>query len=120
MYTIGRTFTFSPASLPDGYQKTGWISNTFAVEVILRSEQLEPPGLVADFTELAVLGGYLDAGLAQPSTALAEMSSTYEHLARHLFAWCVENLPLPLPELLTEVRVSGTPTAWASYHRPSS
>lgn len=117
-YTIGRTFICSSSALPEVFRRAGWVSSTIAVEVILRSERLAPPGFVANFAELAALGDYLDSGLDPESlSGLVVERPTYEHLARHLFAWCVENLPPPLPEHLAEVRVAATPAAWASYRR---
>lgn len=86
-----------------------------AVEVIFQSEELQRSGVIVELGELDSIVGYLDGGLNWLINRVIEAPVTNERLARHLFAWCLENLSPRVRDCLSEVRVSETPLAWASY-----
>lgn len=119
MYFSGTTFTFdleNEASDVSDQQAIGRPrTSSLTVEIVFKSEYLTPSGEVASVGDLAALGTYLDGDLDSHVNEAFDLPLTEARLARHLFAWCMENLPTPLSESLSEVRVSATPRAWASY-----
>jgi len=75
-----------------------------------------PPGVVSDFADLAPVQDYLRTGLdLRVLPEALGRAPTLEHLARHLFGWCMENLPVSTQGHLVEVRISQPPTVWAAY-----
>ena len=118
MYSAGKAFTVEAAlsTRSDARSERAGAIAPWTVEVTLRSHHLRSPGLVSDFADLAPVRDYLRTGLdlgALPE-ALGR-APTLEHLARHLFGWCMENLPPSVRDHLAEVRVSQPPAMWAAY-----
>ena len=120
MYSIGRAFTLDAVAADrsgSGSERTGPVA-PWIVEVVLRSDHLQSPGLVSDFADLTAVGEYLHTGLDLNAVPDAVgRAPTLERLARHLFAWCAENLPPSVRDCLAEVRISQPPALWAAYAR---
>ncbi|HEY6797078.1 MAG TPA: 6-carboxytetrahydropterin synthase [Kineosporiaceae bacterium] len=120
-YLIGKTFSFSAShSLPDlpvGHQCARLHGHNYRVEVVLRAEDLSPPGFVTDFADLSPFKTYLQATLDHRHlNDVLPAAPTSENLAAHLAAWFIENLQPALRPRLATVRVQETDSTWAEYH----
>lgn len=124
MYRIGKMF--SPVSaahrLPDlgpDHKCSRLHGHNYAVEVVIASEELQEPGLVVDFADLALVGEYLHTALDHRYlNDVLPVAPTSENFARHVFDWCDGHLALPDGVVIEAVRVSETPSTWAEY-RPT-
>jgi 6-pyruvoyltetrahydropterin/6-carboxytetrahydropterin synthase len=125
VYRISKAFAGIEAAhrlegLPDGHKCSRLHGHSYTVEVIVAAQDLTGPGFVVDFAELAPLGDYLKQ--AADHRLLNEVFSfqpTSENLARHLFGWCRDSIPLPDGARFESVRVSETAATWAEY-RPET
>lgn len=121
MYRISKKFTGIEAAhrldeLPDGHKCSRLHGHSYTVEVTVTAGNLTSPGFVVDFAELAPLGDYLKK--AADHRVLNEVfgfQPTSENLARHLYDWCQDNIPLPGGARIESVRVSETAATWAEY-----
>lgn len=121
VYRISKKFTGIEAAhhldgLPDGHKCSRLHGHSYAVEVTVTAQHLTGPGFVVDFAGLAPLGDYLKK--AADHRVLNETFSfqpTSENLARHLYDWCQDNIPLPSGARIESVRVSETAATWAEY-----
>lgn len=124
MYRIGKKFSFEAAhhlpGLPAGHKCSRLHGHSYTAEVIVAAEQLTGPGFVADFADLGPLRGYLAGELDHRDlNEVLDFEPTSENLARHLYGWCRDNIPLPGTARIEAVRVSETASAWAEY-RPGA
>ena len=124
VYRIGKAFSFEAAhhlpSLPGTHKCSRPHGHSYTVEVTVAATELTGPGFAADFADLAPLRGYLARALDhQDLNQVLDIEPTSENLARHLFSWCQDNIPLPGPARIEAVRVSETASAWAEY-RPGA
>jgi 6-pyruvoyltetrahydropterin/6-carboxytetrahydropterin synthase len=99
-YCIGDgNFSFAAAhhltDLPDAENKAGRPhGHTFTVEVELTDTELRAPGFVADYAELAPVGGYLRRELDHRDlNALFTFDTTTDALAQHITAWFLAHMP---------------------------
>jgi len=117
-YTIARRFSFAAAhhlnGLPAGHKCARLHGHTYTVEVLLTASELDDAGFVADFGDLDVLKGYLDAELDHRDLNEAlPVQPSCENIARHLYGWCRDNTAHG--HLVSAVRVSESPATWAEY-----
>jgi 6-pyruvoyltetrahydropterin/6-carboxytetrahydropterin synthase len=124
VYRIGKEFSFEAAhhlpSLPDGHKCSRPHGHSYTVEVTVTAAELTGPGFATDFADLSPLGGYLARELDhQDLNQMLDFEPTSENIARHLFGWCQDNIPLPGTARVDAVRVSETRSAWAEY-RPGA
>lgn len=115
MYTISKQFHFSASHrlerLPPEHPCARLHGHNYVVEVVLQSETLDECGFVVDYTDLGVLGRYIDEHLDHRHlNDVLDVPTTAEHLARHLFDFCRQHWPETVA-----VRVSETPKTWATY-----
>ena len=125
MYRIRKAFTGIEAAhqltgLPAGHKCSRLHGHSYAVEVTVTAQTLTEPGFVVDFARLAPLGDYLkSAADHQVLNEAFGFPPTSENLARHLYDWCQDNIPLPDGARFESVRVSETAATWAEY-RPEA
>ncbi|TMR95648.1 6-carboxytetrahydropterin synthase QueD [Nonomuraea basaltis] len=119
-FRIGKRFTFEAAhqlsGLPEGHKCGRLHGHSYAVEVVLSATELSEPGFVADFADLDPVKRHLAERYDhQVLNATIDVEPTSENIARVLFKWCAENVPLPATAAIEAVRVSETPATWAEY-----
>jgi 6-pyruvoyltetrahydropterin/6-carboxytetrahydropterin synthase len=119
-FRIAKRFTFEAAhqlaGLPEGHKCGRLHGHSYTVEVVVTATELTGPGFVADFADLAPAKQHLAERFDHHAlNASLDVEPTSENLARCLFEWCAENLPLPTTAALEAVRVSETPATWAEY-----
>jgi 6-pyruvoyltetrahydropterin/6-carboxytetrahydropterin synthase len=124
VYRIGKAFSFEAAhhlpGLPAEHKCSRPHGHSYTVEVTVTAAELTGPGFVTDFADLAPLGRYLGSTLDhQDLNKVLVIAPTSENLARHLFGWCQDNIPLPPGTGIEAVRVSETASSWAEY-RPGA
>lgn len=124
MYRISKRFSFEAAhflrGLPEGHPCSRVHGHSYTIEVFLVAEHLTGPGFVVDFRELAALKKHVDQHLDHTTlNDVVEVEPTSENLAKVLFDWCAENLPLPASAAVEAVRVAETASTWAEY-RPAN
>ncbi|MEU7982885.1 6-carboxytetrahydropterin synthase QueD [Micromonospora sp. NPDC049081] len=124
-YRIGKSFKFEAAhrlgDLPEHHKCARVHGHSYAVEVTLVAQVLSGPGFVVDFAELEPVKQYLaDAFDHRLVNDVVTVEPTSENLARLIFDWCAENLPLPDGVHVEAVRVSETATSWAEFRIPVS
>ncbi len=80
---------------------------------------LQPPGFVLDFADLAPLEAWLketfDHRLLNDVLGADGPAPTSENLARYIYDWAADNLPLPQGAYIERVRISETARTWAEY-----
>ena len=123
-HTIGKRFTFEAGhrlgGLPAGHKCARPHGHSYTVEVIVTAGELTGPGFVTDFADLDPLKRHLaEAYDHRMLNDVIDAEPTSENLARHLFDWCRDNIPLPGTARIEAVRVSETASAWAEY-RPGA
>lgn len=123
VYRIGKSFGFEAAhrlgQLPEHHKCARVHGHSYAVEVTLVGQALSGPGFVVDFAELASVKQYLaDTFDHQLINDVVAVEPTSENLARLIFNWCSEKLPLPDGVCVEAVKVSETATSWAEYRMP--
>lgn len=116
-YTISKEFAFSAShilsGLPPDHPCSRLHGHNYRVEVVLAVPHLSPVGFIRDYRALDPFKRFLnDTFDHQHLNDLLDVNPTAEHLAAYLFAWCAERWPETVA-----VRVSETPTTWASYYR---
>jgi 6-pyruvoyltetrahydropterin/6-carboxytetrahydropterin synthase len=124
VYRIGKAFSFEAAhhlpGLPAAHKCSRPHGHSYTVEVIVAAGELTSPGFVADFADLGPLRDHLAAELDHRDlNEVLDIEPTSENLARHLYEWCRDNIPLPRAARVEAVRVSETAPAWAEY-RPGA
>jgi 6-pyruvoyltetrahydropterin/6-carboxytetrahydropterin synthase len=124
VYRIVKAFTFEAAhhlpGLPAEHKCSRPHGHSYSVEVTVAAQELTGAGFVADFADLAPFRNHLARTLDhQYLNRVLDFAPTSEHLARHLFGWCRDNIPLPPGAGIEAVRVSETPSTWAEY-RPGA
>ena len=117
-FTIAKRYSFAAAhhldGLPAGHKCARTHGHTYTAEIRMTAGELDPAGFVADFAELDLLKGYIDAELDhQDLNKQLPVQPSCENIARHLYGWCRDNLEHG--HLLTAVRVSESPASWAEY-----
>jgi 6-pyruvoyltetrahydropterin/6-carboxytetrahydropterin synthase len=124
VYRIGKTFSFEAAhhlpTLPDGHKCSRPHGHSYTVEVTVTAGELTGPGFAADFADLAPVRAHLALRFDhQDLNQVLATEPTSENMARHLFEWCKDNVPLPGSARMESVRVSETASTWAEY-RPGA
>lgn len=124
VYRIGKTFPFEAAhhlpTLPADHKCSRPHGHSYTVEVTVTAGELTGPGFAADFADLAPLRANLALRFDhQNLNQVLDTEPTSENLARHLFEWCKDNVPLPGSARVESVRVSETASTWAEY-RPGA
>lgn len=119
-YRIGKKFTFAAAhrlpGLPPDHKCSRLHGHSYTVEVVLTSEQLEPPGFVTDFGDLEPFGNYIDDTLDHRDlNQVLDVAPTSEAIAKHLAEWYVNYLEPLVSGRLMSVRVWESPTSWAEF-----
>jgi 6-pyruvoyltetrahydropterin/6-carboxytetrahydropterin synthase len=113
MYRISKEFTFEAEHhlVPPYEGKCARThGHSYTVEVVMRAEDLNPCGMVMDFTDLSPLKHYIDQRLDHTSLNETIEQPTAENIARHIFDW------LKGAEFWPErVRVQETAKCWAEY-----
>ncbi|MEV4706743.1 6-carboxytetrahydropterin synthase QueD [Actinoplanes sp. NPDC049316] len=122
-YRIGKSFTFEAAhrlgELPEHHKCARLHGHSYAVEVTLVAQALSGPGFIVDFAELEPVKQYLtDTFDHRLINDVVTVEPTSENLARLIFDWCAEKLPLPDGACVEAVKVSETATSWAEYRIP--
>jgi hypothetical protein len=107
MYTRGQSFLIE-MNCPE-------VSGDLTIEVVFGSDMLTETGKVANSDDIASLIDYLRNSASAILHRAIDGAVTEERIARHLNAWCQENLGPQLRECLIEVRVSEQSTTWAAY-----
>ncbi|PZG44541.1 6-carboxytetrahydropterin synthase QueD [Spongiactinospora gelatinilytica] len=117
MYVIAKRFAFSASHrldlLPEGHPCRRDHGHNYVVEIRLTAQELDPYGFVADFSELTPVRDHLADTYDHRCLNDVLEQPTCERLARRLYRWCSDNLPVA--HLLRAVRVSETPSTWAEY-----
>ena len=115
MYQIRKQFAFSAShqltGLPDDHQCARLHGHNYIVEIVLESLILNEVGFVRDFGELKAIKDWLDEMFDHKHlNDVLLFNPTSECLAEFIYAhWYSKFLGLK------EVRVSETPTSWASF-----
>lgn len=120
MYRICKRFGFEAAhhvpGLPASHKCARPHGHSYTVDVSLIAGELAEIGFVVDFAELSVVGRYLQASFDHRDlNEVLDVPPTSENLARLIFLWCTENLPLPPGVSVDAVRVSETTSTYAEY-----
>lgn len=120
VYRIGKTFSFEAGhhlpGLPAGHKCSRPHGHSYTVEVTVTADQLAGPGFVTDFADLAPLREHLAGRLDhQDLNCVLDFPPTSENLARHLYEWCRDHIPLRPAARIEAVRVSETASTWAEY-----
>lgn len=113
MYTISKEFSFEAAhrlpQLPLTHKCSRHHGHSYRVQVVLRSDKLNPYGFVVDYGELSPLKEYIANELDHRDlNRVFQFAPTAENLAKHLFFWCAAHWPQTL-----KVGVSETANTWA-------
>ncbi len=117
--SIGKSFTFEAShqlhGLPAGHKCSRLHGHSYTVTIELTADQLVPPGFVTDFAELAPFKDHLaDTYDHRHLNNVLDREPTVEHLATHLFAWCVEQLEPALAGVrIVSMRVQEGFGGWA-------
>ena len=119
-FTIGRTLDFEAGhrlpSLPPEHKCSRQHGHSYQVEVILTALDLEEPGFVTDFGDLAPFKKFLDAELDHHNLdELLPFEPTSERLAQFLAGWFIQNVEPAIPGRLIAVRVHETERSWARF-----
>jgi len=119
-FSISKSFRFEAAhqlsSLGAGHKCTQLHGHSYRVEVVLTADELAEPGFVTDFGDLASFGRFLAEELDHRLlNEVVPCEPTSELLAQYLAAWFVRNVEPDIPGRLVAVRVSETPSSWASF-----
>jgi 6-pyruvoyltetrahydropterin/6-carboxytetrahydropterin synthase len=119
-YRIGKSFTFEAAhrlgDLPEDHKCARIHGHSYSVEVTLVAQALSGPGFVVDFADLEPVKQHLaDAFDHRLINDVITVEPTSENLARLIFDWCADKLPLPDGVCVEAVRVSETATSWAEF-----
>jgi 6-pyruvoyltetrahydropterin/6-carboxytetrahydropterin synthase len=120
MYRIGKRFAFEAAhhlaGLPAGHKCARVHGHSYTAEYVLASDQLIPPGFIADFADLAPAGQYIAEMLDHHDlNEVLGVEPTAEAIAGHLAAWFTEHLAGRIPGRLVLVRVWETASSYAEY-----
>jgi 6-pyruvoyltetrahydropterin/6-carboxytetrahydropterin synthase len=120
VYTIAKQFMFSAShqlpDLPEGHQCARLHGHNYTVEVVLGARELNGPGFVTDFADLAPVKTYLDTTFDHRHlNDVLDVAPTSEHLAAHIAEWVITNLEPHIPGLLVRARVAETAASWAEY-----
>lgn len=120
MYRIGKRFSFEAAhhlpGLPPDHKCARLHGHGYTVEVRLTAETLAEPGFVVDFADMSVLEAHLRERFDhRVLNEVLDVPPTSENLARILYEWCADNLPLPPGVAVASVRVSETTSTFAEY-----
>jgi 6-pyruvoyltetrahydropterin/6-carboxytetrahydropterin synthase len=121
-YCIGDgSFSFAAAhhltTLPAAHKAARPHGHTFTVEVVLSDTELQAPGFVADYAELAPVGDYLKRELDHRDlNVLFTFATTTDALAQHFTAWFLANMPPERGKQLDGVHVALGTTTVAQQH----
>jgi 6-pyruvoyltetrahydropterin/6-carboxytetrahydropterin synthase len=129
MYRIAKQFTFSASHSLNGLRADHPCArdhgHNYTVEFILRSEDLDRHGFVADFRSLDWLKEWIDKHLDHRNLNAAlsqivgrEFQTTSENLAQFFYALAKRGIAMNTAPQVECVRVSETEKTWAEY-RPS-
>jgi 6-pyruvoyltetrahydropterin/6-carboxytetrahydropterin synthase len=116
-YRIGdRGFSFDAAhrltNVAAGHKGARLHGHTFTVEVVLADTELQAPGFVADYAELAPFGDYLERELDHRDlSVLFTFDTTTDALGQHLTAWFLAHMPPERGKQLQAVHVTLGATA---------
>ncbi|WP_236653318.1 6-pyruvoyl trahydropterin synthase family protein [Streptacidiphilus melanogenes] len=119
-FTIGKSFSFEAGhrlpGLPPDHKCSRQHGHSYQVEVILTASELEAPGFVTDFGELAPFRKFLDTELDHSNLhENLPFEPTSELLARFLAGWIIKHLQPNIPARLVGVRVRETGSSWAKF-----
>jgi 6-pyruvoyltetrahydropterin/6-carboxytetrahydropterin synthase len=112
MYRIGKSFKFDAAHrLVAPYEgKCACIhGHTWRVDVVVKSETLNPCGMVVDFTDLAPIKAYIDEKFDHAMVNDTVEQPTCENIARHLYDYAITLFSVE------SVRVWESATSWAEF-----
>lgn len=122
-YLIDKTYGFAAShfltGLPEGHKCSRLHGHTYSVTVVVGSDELDGPGFVTDFADLAPFRDYINT-LAdhQHLNDVLDFNPTAENIARHLADWFIEHLEPNIGGWLVSVRVAESPTSGATYTPP--
>jgi len=114
MYRIAKTFKFDAAHrLIAPYEgKCSRIhGHSWRVDVVIRSETLNPCGMVADFNDLAPIKAYINQRFDHATVNDTVEQPTCENIARHIYDYARTMF------VVESVRVWESATSWAEYGR---
>ena len=114
MYRVCKAFKFDAAhKLISPYEGrcTRLHGHTWHVEIVVRSEMLDPCGMVMDFHDFAPLKNYIEKRFDHATVNDTVRQPTAENIARHLFDWATAHWSVE------SVRVWESETSWAEYGR---
>lgn len=119
-FTIGKTFTFEAGhrlpGLPPEHKCSRQHGHSYQVEAILSAPDLEDPGFVTDFGDLAPFRSFLSSELDHQNLhELLPLEPTSERLAQFLAGWFIRNVEPDIPGRLVAVRVRETDSSWARF-----
>ncbi|MDW4907812.1 6-carboxytetrahydropterin synthase [Streptomyces sp. ADMS] len=119
-FIIGKTFGFEAGhrlpGLPPEHKCSRQHGHSYQVEVILTAFDLEEPGFVTDFGDLAPFKKFLDAELDHRNLdEILPFEPTSERLAQFLAGWFIQNVEPTTPGRLVAVRVRETERSWARF-----
>jgi 6-pyruvoyltetrahydropterin/6-carboxytetrahydropterin synthase len=124
VYTTAQRFHFSASHRLDGlaphHPEARNHGHNYVVEVHLAADELDASGLVADCRRLSSLKRYVEEHLdRQVLNDILPGQPSCERIAQHLYERCMTNLEPSIAALVHEVRVSDTPSSWATF-RPTT
>lgn len=116
-FTITKDFAFSAShvlgGLPEGHQCGRLHGHNYSVELELTSPELDAPGFVVDYGDLAVFKAVIDGRLDHRHlNDVLDVNPTAEHLACWLYGEALRVLPAGT---VAAVRVMETPKTGAEY-----
>jgi 6-pyruvoyltetrahydropterin/6-carboxytetrahydropterin synthase len=119
-FLIGKSFRFEAAHQLPGlgadHKCSRLHGHSYHVEVVLASDELAEPGFVTDFGDLAPFGRFLADTLDHRLlNEVLPCEPTSELLAWYLADWFATNVEPMIPGRLVAVRVSETPSSWATF-----
>ncbi|GIH73320.1 6-pyruvoyl trahydropterin synthase family protein [Sphaerimonospora thailandensis] len=119
-HTIGKLFDFEAGhrlpSLAPEHKCSRQHGHSYEVEVILTASELEDPGFVTDFGDLAPFKKFLDTELDHHNLhEIMPSDPTSERLAQFLAGWFIQNVEPGIPGRLVAVRVRETERSWARF-----
>lgn len=118
-WRIRKAFTFDAAhqllDLPPEHKCGRLHGHTYRVEITLKSTTLDDVGFVHDFGDLNQLKRYIDDVLDHRCLNDVVTQPTSEHLAMHLYYWCMQHIRMREGVSIDCIAVSETPNTWAEY-----
>lgn len=120
MYRVSKRFGFSAShilhDLGENHPCSRLHGHNYEVEVVAEAVELDHRGFVVDFHELDDVKRWINETLDHRHlNDVLDGQPSAEALARFVYDWCRKNLPPPVAERISAVRMWETPRAWAEY-----